>query len=321
MIDLFPPLDTAFRSIAVDLKNWFSDFPEDAVWNIVSDYCIGDRNKKNDAIAFSIVANHDRMENIREYIAAVAPRDIKSSRQIPLGLMQYLRCPVAFSVTYIVPRDSALLRDYISVENMREFPPDIETFLRSVQVASPVTSEYFDAVYARFQRFTRDIRENKQFNARLARQVHLVAGFASSVFKHLAVAKKPAYIRWISDRDAILDRYDALVYDFAYIYFLLQYGQTLDFGNLDTTSMVEKPRFILELPEKSGRHRFDELVRLPDYLAGTMADLDVENIAFTHKKFETMFKNVFFESTNNAIIQVLGDSTRVTARRLMFHAR
>jgi hypothetical protein len=85
--------------------------------------------------------------------------------------------------------------------------------------------------------------------------------------------------------------------------------------------MVENPRFILELPEKSGRHRFDELVRLPDYLAGTMADFDVANIAFTHKKFETMFKNVFFESTNNAIIQVLGDSTRVTARRLMFHAR
>jgi hypothetical protein len=167
MIDLFAPLDTAFRSVAVDLANWFSGFPEDVAWNVVSDYCIGDQNKKNDTIAFCIIANHDRTENIREYIGAVAPKDIKSSRQIQLGLVQYLSCPVAFSVTYIVSRDSALLRDYVSVDNMRDFLPDIDAFLHSVQTNSPVTREYFDAVKVRFRKFANDIKDNKQFNAKL----------------------------------------------------------------------------------------------------------------------------------------------------------
>lgn len=318
MLDLFSPLDITFRTISADLAKWFSAYPEDAAWNVVSDYCIGDPQKKNDTIAFSVIAHHDTTENIRQLIAAVAPTDIKSTRQASLGLRQYLKCPVTFSVTYVVSRRSALLRDYIDTDNMRDFLPDFEAYLRSVQGHSPVSGEYFDSVYKRLAQFKRDIEKNKQFNAKLARQVYMVAAFASSVFKHLVLTKKPAYIRWISDRDAILDRYDALVYDLGYLYFLLQYGQTLDFSDPGVATLIGKPRLIFEIPEKTGKNRNDELVRLPDHLAGTLADFDIEAGAFTHEKFGTIFGDVFVNSPNNAIIQVLGDASRVTTRRLVF---
>jgi hypothetical protein len=319
MLDLFSPLDTTFRTISADLEKWFSAYPQDAAWNVVSDYCIGDPQKNNDTIAFSIIAHHDTTENTRQYIAAVAPTDIKSTRQASLGLRQYLKCPVTFSVTYVVSRSSALLRDYIDTDNMRDFLPDFEAYLRSFDEHSLVSDEYFDSVYKRMGQFKRDVEKNKQFNAKLARQVYMVAAFAASVFKHLTLVKKPAYIRWISDRDAILDRYDALVYDVGYLYFLLQYGQTLDFSAQNVATLIDKPRFVFEIPEKTGKNINDELVRLPDHLAGTLADFDIEARAFTHEKFSTMFDDVFVNSPNNTVIQVLGDASRVTTRRLAFH--
>lgn len=318
MLELFGPLDTAFRTLSAELAAWFSVYPEGALWNVISDYCIGDPGKKNDTFAFSILVNHDTGQNIREHIAAVAPSDIKSSRSIPTGLIEYFNCPVAFSVTFVLPRNSTLLRNYVSVENIADGLPDLENVLRIMQANVPARSAYFEEVIARIRSFKRDIERRKGFNAKLARRVFLTAVFAAQIFKQLAVLKRPAYIRWISDRDAILDRYDGVVCDLAYTYFLLTYGATLGGSQEGELVIIDKPDIIFEVPERTGVHRHDELVRLPDYLAGTLADLDIETINFTHPKFETLFKTVFINSPNNAIIRVMGNAERLTAQRLLF---
>lgn len=317
MLDLFDPLETSFRSIASGMADWFAASPPDAHWTVVSDYCIGDAGKKNDVVSFVIVASHDTLDNICSYIAVAAPKDIKNIRTVPTGIMQYLGLPVTFSVSFLVSRESHLLRDYIALANMEDFLPEVEDFLRTVQAHSSVPNAYFDDVAKRLRLFKRDIAANRQFNARLARQVFLVATFGAQVFKHLAVTKQPSQIRWISDRDAILDRYDGLVYDLAYVIFLLFYSTVLDRpdGGL---ILLDKPRFLFEVPEKSGQHRYDELVRLPDYLAGTLADIDLDTLKFTHEKFEQMWRGALVRSPNNTVVQVLGNAERVTTRRIAF---
>jgi hypothetical protein len=52
MLDLFGPLETAFRTFAEDMANWFAAFPADVPWTVVSEYCIGDFGKMNDVISF-----------------------------------------------------------------------------------------------------------------------------------------------------------------------------------------------------------------------------------------------------------------------------
>lgn len=182
MLDLFAPLEVAFKGIAENLNSWFSSVPADMPWTIVSDYCIGDSGKKNDVISFQIIANHDTAKNISSYIAAAAPKDIKNTRTVSVGFMQYLNLPVTFSISFVVSRDSHLLRDYIAVENMDDFLPDVEEYLTAVQANSPINSAYFADVTSRLRKFKHDIGSNKQFNARLARQVFLVATFGATVF-------------------------------------------------------------------------------------------------------------------------------------------
>lgn len=208
---------------------------------MVSDYCIGDPGKKNDVVSFVIVASHDTLANICGYIAAAAPKDIKNTRTVPAGIVQYLGLPVTFSVSFVVSRESHLLHDYIALANMEDFLPDVEDFLRSVQANSSAPNAYFDDVAKRLRLFKRDIVANRQFNAKLARQAFLVATFGAQVFKHLAVAKQPSQIRWISDRDALLDRHDGLVYDLAYVIILLFYSTALDRRD-EGILLLDKPR-------------------------------------------------------------------------------
>jgi hypothetical protein len=310
MLELLSLLDRSYRTITEQLEAWFDSFPKDVAWYVVSDYCIGDERKVNDTFAFSIIANHDKFKNIAEYITAVAPSDIKARRTASQGLISYLRCPVTFSVTYVVDRQSKLLRDYITNENMVAFLPEARGILGTWQANSPVDSGYYKAVQDRFVKFERAMQRST-FNSKLARGVFLVAAFAAMVFKHLNAAKTPSHIKWISDRDSMFDQYDAVAYDLGFVFFLLEYSR-----NLSSAFVMEKPNFIFELADKTGTHRFDELIRLPDCLAGTLADMDFNTRKFTHPKFGELFEGIFVGSTNNAIVQVLGEGEHLITRRI-----
>ncbi len=76
-----------------------------------------------------------------------------------------------------------------------------------------------------------------------------------------------------------------------------------------------------EIPEQTGKHRYDEIVRLPDYLAGTLADLNSETMTMSHDKFDVVLNNVFVNSKTNWVVQLLSSEDRVTARSALFCGR
>src|SRR3954464_4592898 len=107
MIDLLPVFITATKTIQHQMTDWFRSYPPGVPWTIVSDYCIGDDNKNSDVFSFVVIANHDTPTNICEYLDRVAPKDIKNTKKIPLGLIQYLTSPqpVTFSISFVINRD------------------------------------------------------------------------------------------------------------------------------------------------------------------------------------------------------------------------
>lgn len=316
MVDLFPMLLDATKSMSTQLEQWFASYSPGMPYTVVSDYCINDVGKGSDVFSFVIIANHDTTENICEYIAVTAPRDLKSTNKVPLGLVQYLTSPVpvTFSVSFALKRESALLRNYTTVHNMVDFIPDLAELVRAIQRQSGLDTPYFDQVLKRVEMFGHDLAR-KQLNAKLARQVHLAAAFAAIVFQRVYGATRCGHLRWISDRDALVQRYDTLVYDLAYIYFLLMESDKPEIVRDDGVGdMSHVPKFRFELPEKTGAHRFDELIRLPDYLAGTLADVNLATLTYSRDKFAEVLASVFVDSPNNWIVQVDSTAVGVVAR-------
>ncbi|MEH6498245.1 MAG: hypothetical protein V7751_02525 [Pseudoalteromonas distincta] len=322
MIDLLPILVQATATARLQLKQWFSRYPAGMPWSVVSDYCIGDVHKGNDVFSFVIVAPHDTTENICEYIAGAAPKDLKNTNKVPLGLVQYLACevPVTFSVSFVMRRDAALLRNYLSVEAMSALVAGAISFLddRLSLYQDARDIDYHQSAIKRLSAFKRDL-SHKNVNAKLARQIHLVAAMVATLCNMLNQAVSARAIRWISDRDALFERHDAVVSDLAYVYYLTQAIELTTPEQRETQnigSSLATLRF--EIPEKTGKHRFDELIRLPDYLAGTLADLDSETMAVSKEKFDVVLHSVFVNSENNWLIQLLSTDERITARSALF---
>lgn len=322
MIDLLPVLVQATVTTRSQLKQWFVRYPAGMTWSVVSDYCIEDINKGNDVFSFVVVAPHDKAENICDYIAGAAPKDLKKTSNVPLGLVQYLTCeiPVTFSVSFVMKREVALLRDYLSVEAMTALVAGAITFManRASLYQDARDMDYHQSVIRRLKAFERDL-DHKGVNAKLARQIHLVAAMVATLCNMLSQAVSARAIRWISDRDALFERHDAVVTDLAYVYYLTQ---AIEF-NPPKQRETHHPGASLatlgfEIPEKTGKHRFDELVRLPDYLAGTLADLNSETMMVSMEKFDVVLKNVFVNSKNHWLVQLLSTGERITARSALF---
>ena len=171
----------------------------------------------------------------------------------------------------------------------------------------------------RLKSFERDF-DKKSPNLKLSRQIYLVSILAGLIFFYLTILKRPSYIQWVSDRDAIIERHDGVAFDLAYLTYVLEYSNVLVKGGEKILFIPEKPHFIFPTPEKSGKNHFDELIRIPDYLAGTLADLDVTKKRFTKDKYNDIFEFSLVNSPNHAIIQITGSSNKLTTTKYVFNA-
>jgi hypothetical protein len=293
------------------MQAWFKQYPPDAAWNIYSDYCVGNPDKANDSFSFVITLKHDTDKNFSEYIANVAPKDLKKTRQASEGLISYLNCPVAFSVSFIVERESKLLRDFITNDNIHGFCQSARELILSCLDEPNLDINYWQRIDKDLGSFAIEVKR-KKFNAKLARQILLTSTFAAFIFLILNQLKDPAYIRWVTDRDAAFEKYNGVAFDVAYLLFLVARHQ---FG---TVKNPNKPQYVFAYPFMDGKTDYAEHVRLPDYLAGLCADIKLPSIGFTHTKFNKIFGNAIVNSANNIIIQVLGNSEKITLRRLVF---
>jgi hypothetical protein len=320
MQELLIPLKDSFdKSSIKDMEEWFSPYPEQQAWFLISDYCFSDKSKQNDTASFSILLNHDKLQNIKDYINAFAPKDIKSTRNISPEFLKYVNSPLIFNVTFVINRDIKLMRDYAGLKNMEEFLPTFEKFVQIVESYSLIDKEYFKGVYNRIKLYQRDFKK-RNFNEKLSRQIHLVACFAGMLLYYLTKLKQPKYVQWISDRDAISERYDGFLFDLAFFHFLLlfEYNNAIQVEKKEDSTIIYGPKIFFLIPKKSGDYYFDALIRIPDYLAGTLADFDILNNTFSKEKYNTVMLNSIVTSKNHSIIQVLGNRNKVTARRICF---
>lgn len=321
MIDILPLLIKATPTLRGKLKEWFSRYPAGMTWRVASDYAIGDPQKLNDVISFVVVAPHATDADVKEYIGGAAPKDLKKVSEVPIGLMQYLTCPIpiTFSVSFLLERDAAMLRHRLPVDGMvalaRWGAHVLQTRLPLYK--NKVDIDYHHAAIKRFRLFEQNLGR-KGVSEKLARQIHVTAATAATVFNLLNQAVSPSTIRWMSDRDKVVDVHDTVLYDLAYVYYLVQAVEFATPEQIANCSLgASLATLASEVPQPTGANPFDEFVRLPDYLAGTLADLNLETMAVTRDKFGAM-TNVLANSPNNWAVQLLRRGEGLTARSVQF---
>ncbi|MDF3415788.1 hypothetical protein HKX54_15050 [Sulfitobacter sp. M57] len=311
MLELISLLETSGQTVRSDFRRWFTEIPVAANWTVASDYSVGNKNKKSDAFSFVIMPKHDTDQNIASWISAFAPKDIKATRKPSDEFLDYFCAPVTFSYNFVVERESNYLKAAITVEAMQTIAKSLQEVVGEWKSVEPGNEQYYSSLDSQLQKLLDEL-SSKNPSTGLLRKMFLVASFGALVFYIIHEEKSPLSIRWISDRDAMFDRHDGLAFDLAWL--LFQIMRRRSGGVID----VRRPQLIFTSPLMDGVNKHDEFVRLPDYLAGTLADLRLPNVMFSHPKFPTIFNKLFVDASNNAIIEIVAPTGRITTRRLAF---
>ncbi|WP_223473465.1 hypothetical protein [Pseudomonas sp. BF-B-27] len=298
-------LDQSARSAIVD---WLAPLPKGAAWHVISDYVFGDPDR-HDTASFVILLHHDKLETILGYIDNQAPVDIKKSRSASEGLIQYLNSPVAFSFTFVLDDGDRFLATYAPVSEMIEGLEELRHIAGLMAANSGAGNPYFSEVQARLTRFINDLK--RKGNAKVARQVFLVAAYAAVVMDYLDQSAEPSLASWVSDRDAILQRHDGVIWDIASLMFYVIKGR-----RKPELTAIDKPRLLHITPEESGENYLDPLIRMPDYLAAAASGMNLHTFEFSHRKLESIGFACFSESANHVLCTLSWTGQGFLVRRL-----
>lgn len=294
------------------ISDWLSPLPKGAAWHVISDYVFGNPDR-HDTASFVLLLHHDKLETILSYIDNQAPIDIKKSRSASEGLIQYLRSPVAFSFTFVLDDGDNFLSTYAPVSEMVEGLEDINSIATSMFANSGRESTYFSEVQSRLSSFIDELK--RKGNAKLARQVFLVAAYAAVVLDYLDIVTEPSHVSWVSDRDAMLQRHDGIIWDIASIMFYVMKGHRSPVAGHEVDT-IDKPQLLHIVPEESGKNYLDPLIRMPDYLAAAASDMNLHTFEFSHPKLETIGAACFSESANSVLCSLSWTGQGFIVRRL-----
>jgi hypothetical protein len=286
-------------------KNFLSLLPDNSAWYLISDYCLADSDKFNDVFTFSLLCNYDKHENIKDLINSLASKDLKKTRDIDSGFLNYLNSPYVYHFSIVIPRKEKLLAKMFNKFPLYQMLDWMDKVYQNSKEAKILHEEFCDEAQVRIKKVQREI-QRQSCNKKLIRQILLTSALGTSIMYLLQKYSSPQKIAWISDRDAIIDKFDGFVFDNMFFWYQIAVS--------DNTFEKVNTEIVFVEPEKVGVNYFDELIRIPDYVAGALASYDIENMGNMLEikdKYKLMFMDVFSEPMNQATLKL--ESTEKTA--------
>lgn len=315
MFDVITALQEVLdRSARKAVSDWLATSPKGAVWHVISDYVFGAPDR-HDTASFVVLLHHDKLETILRYVDDIAPVDIKKSRSASDGLIRYLKSPAVFSFTFVLDDGDNFLATYAPVSEMIGGLEYINDIVASMDSNTGHSNLYFSQIQKRLASFREELKQRG--NAKLARQVFLVAAYAAVVLNYLDLSAEPTQVSWVSDRDAILQRHDGVIWDLATIMFWVIKGHptTTPAVNGELTA-INKPTLLHIRPDESGRNYLDPLIRMPDYLAAAASDMNLHTGGFSHSKLATIGSECFSMAENSVFCTLSWTGQGFLVRRL-----
>lgn len=308
-------IDVLDKKEAINFKSFLANVPENAAWYLISDYCIGDSNKVNDVLSFSLLLNHDTTDNIKDYIKHFAPVDLKKTRSISEGFVSYVNSPVIYHFSIIIPREEKLLNNFFTEKDMNDVFDFMNKTCNKIKLINAESNNigianYYADVQKRISALRQDAKK-KNFNKKLLRKIFLASSFGASIIFLLKKYSNPSHVGWVSDRDAIIDTYNGFAFDnMIFWYKIISCVKGMYWND---------PQFMFITPEKTGNNFLDELIRIPDYIAGTLASFKIDDekslLAMKSKHMEFVGYSLV-NSENQATIKLVCKNSILSAYNL-----
>jgi len=287
-------------------------------WVIVSDYSIGSKDQPNDVAAFTVMPRVGSLAALDRVVGACLPGDLKHVKGVSDLAIDCLRCDLFYTFAFVMPRKRYLF----SQEKPEAEAAALLTAVRSTleYYEGPLqgdlqNSELVKALVRKLRLLEPRVR-NRSANLKLLRDISLIPSLAASIVSIVQEFTAAAEVGWLSDRDSIVRAYDELAFEL----FVLSHSWLAEQRERDckNTQLV----FANPPDVKGKRIWYDSLVRIPDYVAGALANYDLIGDSITRLKVERIITECLHDRRHFAMHKLdLGPGEKLSCRGFDFHKK
>lgn len=306
--------DTLEKSTLSELRDFVKIVDKSAIWYLVSDYCFDDKDKVSDTVTFSLIINHDKLTNIKEYIKTFQPCDIKSTSEVRAEFLKYVVSPVVYNFTFVLDKADKFLANSFPNDEVIHFMEFVDDNIQHWTLDNPLASKYIQDFKKRISIF-REEKKAKTFNWKLMRKILIISSIASVIMYEVEKLNNAIAIKWVSDRDGIAERFDSIAFDLAFISYVLLLS---DFGSVPVVDLSSMPKLLFVTSKKGTDDDYDELVRIPDFIAGTVASIKDVNSEFKNIKYYPVYFGTIVNASNHTIIAIGDQNNDLYIRRMIY---
>lgn len=289
---------TMQKSLLDDLKKFILIHNKHSKYCIYSDYCLDDNKKHNNVASFTISPVSTSLPEEKEWIENSLKSDIKKSRKISQEGIEVLTNDKFFHINFILKETVGIFyqKDKTSQDvALLGINSIIEMISKWIE-SQPEGKEKFTEQKKRFLYWEKELQK-KSANIKLAKQILLISMLTGYIAYLLTAHANATDVVWFSDRDKIVNSYNNIAFD---LFDINHFSMCEKFGAIEPYSQI----VIVTSDSEPKNMWFDYLVRIPDYLAGTLASWDMENNITQKTKHSNILEKVFAENDFCAIINV-----------------
>jgi hypothetical protein len=312
MIDLFKKFGALFetfdKSGLADFRRFLNENPGVTKWYIAADFCLHDKDRPNNVFAFSIIPHDVMFESIKDEIRTAIPKDWKKSKNILPTAITFLADRRRFHIAFVFPQPPAVFNNGPGSD-----PRAIARESISLSVDQLIAKGRSADSVRRLKALRQESMANA-FNVELLADVFMLMHLFCFVTLLLARERTVQIVGWLPDRDKMTTWCEGVIFDLA----------VENLAGVAEHFAVNIPQGgpLIALPTPDAAQNamwFDELIRLPDYVAGILAawDFETNEIPGEKDKYRVMAQE-FAASAENIMVFKVRYDTGFQSCRLVF---
>lgn len=285
-------LDEVFyKSSILDMRNYyFQHHFKNTDWLLLSDYYFGN-DKMNKVITFTALPHIVDIIKIQETIKSVAPKDIKHTRNVSSDFINLLHQLPILNISFIFDKTIK----YLIWNTQDDFLNDMMVY---THLLNAYTEHWIKTEPHRIKRLTR-LSKNIKFMQDCIQYkkkinilcevffISLLGGYIGSLLSRETML---THLVWMSDRDRSNELGNNLIRELFQITLIDIIKNNIQFGFTSANSFSEE--------------WYEDMVRIPDYLTGTIANFDFKKSDHILEKatIRKMLGFYLYENRNSSFI-------------------
>ena len=275
--------DTFNKSAKKELEDFFKKYNDISKWMIFSDYVLYDKNKQNDVMTFSIVPYVMEIEKYKQILNSLAPRDIKKMNSVNDEFINFLNNFPILNLSFVLSKRRKF--DYIDEkEYLIKKTTNALKMFRIWSISTPGAQEKYLNSVKSFEALLRELNK-KSPNYKIIRDIDILSSLIGFIGYQIASTSNIEVLSWLSDRDSMLTFGKNEKMKRKFIPYAFELATSL-YHVLCDNNLKKFPDLICADAETKEKNLwYDEFLRIPDLIAGTIADYNFDENKHSHDKF------------------------------------